>query len=152
MSTDKRERELAKELLVEKLGLEKMHEEARKWVIDRLERHAYRNYQFKSRNMSYVKYITQLYINNRGIKVIRKKYFQLIKDLKETQEKLYERKNIVIKEGTRAWAALHLPPPTMATGDGGFLELRDEIGIAKPIWEDVYNTINVKVSYMKKLI
>ena len=148
MSTDKRERELAKELLVEKLGLEKMHEEARKWVIDRLERHAYRNYQFKSRNMSYVEYITQLYMHQKGIVEIAKKKEQLLRDLHKTRERLLKKKKIVVRKGTRSWAALHLPPPSMSSTES----FMDEIGVAKPIWDDVYHGIYVKVSYIQKLI
>ena len=68
-------------------------------------------------------------------------------DLRKTQTKLYQKKNITIKEGTRAWAAAHLPPPTAQNP----LELRDEIGVAKPIWDSDIG-INVKVSYMQKLI
>ncbi len=148
----KQERELAKELLREKFHICDYHSEVQKWIINRLEKYTYNNYRYYRRKMSYIEYITQLYIHNKGIKAIIDKYEKLVSDLKETQEKLYQKKNIVVKEGTRAWAALHLPPPTMATGDGGFLELRDEIGIAKPIWDDVYHGIYMKVSYIKKLI
>ena len=142
------ERELAKELLREKFHIYDYHTEVQKWIIDRLERYTYNNYKYYARKMSYIKYITQLYKNNRGIKVVRKKYFQLLKDLKRTQEKLYERKNIVVKEGTRAWAALHLPPPSMPSPR----KLRDEIGVATPIWDDVYVSRHIKVLYIKKLI
>ena len=151
-SESEREREIAKELLREKLGQENYHEEVQKWLVDKLEKYTYNNYKYCKRKMSYIEYITQLYINDKGIKAIKSKYEKLLFDLRKTQTRLYQKKNVVIKKGTRAWAALHLPPPTMATGDGGFLELRDEIGVAKPIWDDVYHGIYVKVSYIKKLI
>ena len=97
--------------------------------------------------MSYVQYITDLYLHNRGIKEIQKKYMQLLNDLKRTQARLYQQKNVVVKKNSRAWAAAHLPPPTAQN----FLEIKDEIGVAKPIWESDVG-INVKVSYMQKLI
>jgi len=145
---EKKEREIAKELLREKFQIYYYHTEVQKWIIDRLEKYTYSNYRYYKRKMSYIEYITQLYIYSKGIKTIRGKFQKLLKDLRETQEKLYQKKNIVVKEGTRAWAALHLPPPSMSSMES----FMDEIGITKPIWDDVYHGIYVKVSYIPKII
>ena len=142
-----REREIARELLKEKFGVDDFNENVQKFLIDKLERYTYNNYKYHSRKVSYVQYITDLYLHNRGIKEIRKKYMQLICDLKRSQAKLYKKKKVFVREGTRAWAAIHLPPPQISD----FLEIKDEIGVAKPIWESDVG-INVKVSYMQKLI
>ena len=146
MSMSKNERELARELLKEKFNVDQFSEEVQNWLADRLEKYVYNNYKYHARKISYVEYITQLYLHGKGIKAVKDKYEKLLSDLKRTQEELYKKKRIV-REGARAWAALHLPPPA-----SDFLELKDEIGIAKPIWEDVYTGINAKVSYMKKLL
>ena len=147
MIVSEKEREIARELLRGKFSIDDFHESVQDFVTNKLEEYVYNNYAHNKRNKSYIQYITELYLHNKGIRKIREKYLQLLCDLKRTQTKLYEKKNITIKEGTRAWAAVHLPPPTTTE----ILELHDEIGVAKPIWDSEYG-INIKVSYMQKLI
>lgn len=140
-----REREIARELLKEKLEVDNLSENVQNFIVNRIEKYVYNNYKYHARKVSYIQYITDLYLHNKGIKEIRKKYLYLLNDLRKTQTKLYRKKNIVVKKDSRAWAAVHLPPPTE------FLPLADEIGVVKPIWDSEYG-INVKVSYMQKLI
>lgn len=144
-----RDREIAKEILVDVLKIDEYHDEVRNWIVDKLEKYLYNNYRYYKRKVSYIEYITQLYVNRRGIKAIRNKYEKLLFDLRRTQARLYQQKNIVVKQGTRAWAATHLPPPQTQMQD--FLPPFDEIGVAKPIWESNIG-INVKVSHMQRLI
>ena len=93
-----REREIARELLKEKFGVDDFNENVQKFLIDKLERYTYNNYKYHSRKVSYVQYITDLYLHNRGIKEIQKKYVQLLNDLKRTQARLYQQKNVVVKK------------------------------------------------------
>ena len=150
MIVNEREREIAKELLREKFEIDdSFSENVQNFIINKLERYTYNNYKYHARKMSYIQYITDLYLYNKGIKEIRKKYMQLLSDIRETQKRLYQKKKVIVREGTRAWAAAHLPPPQTQMQD--FLPLFDEIGVAKPIWDSDVG-INVKVSYMQKLI
>ncbi len=110
------EREITRELICEMLEDENINELSseivKKWVVEKIEQFIYKNYKYRKRKISYLQYVHDLYFKKRGINTVKMKVKYLLDDLRRTQKALQKRKNTVVKEGTRAWAAVHLPPPT----------------------------------------